>query len=69
MPGWGDLGNNRVIIAHTRVTPTRRCAATSPLKGEVSTSEIGDDRIENQHSRRRTAQAGIADPLYETVFQ
>ncbi|GAC1041417.1 hypothetical protein thsrh120_14210 [Rhizobium sp. No.120] len=68
MPGWGDLGNNRNIIVHTGITPPAALRRHAP-KGEVLTSEIGDHGIEYQHSRRRAAQAGIADALYETVFQ
>ncbi len=34
-PGWGDLRHMRLTMALAMVTPTRRAAATSPLKGEV----------------------------------
>ncbi len=34
-PGWGDLRHNQWLVVFAVVTPTRDCAATSPLKGEV----------------------------------
>ena len=34
-PGWGELRRVRLTKALAVVTPTRRAAATSPLKGEV----------------------------------
>jgi hypothetical protein len=35
-PGWGDLRHMRLTMVLAVVTPTRRAAATSPLKGEVT---------------------------------
>ena len=34
-PGWGDLRHMQLTMVLAVVTPTRRAAATSPLKGEV----------------------------------
>ncbi|OBZ92007.1 hypothetical protein ADU59_29210 [Pararhizobium polonicum] len=37
-PGWGDPRHMQWTVAFAVVTPTRRVAATSPLKGEVKSA-------------------------------
>ena len=52
-PGRGMRGNPKGIFLPNGITPTRRFAATSPLKGEVGASTI--------NITRRRAHAGFGN--------
>ena len=64
--GPGALRNT---VPARKPQPTLADPALSALQQGESAGEIGHHRVEDQHPLGRAAQARIAEPLDEAVFQ
>ena len=68
-PGWGDLRHAQLTMMFAVVTPTRRAAATSPLKGEVEFPLLpSGEKVPEGRMRGRFGIEGQGQAFHRCVF-